>query len=88
MIFFGHINKYNLNTDKIEINLFWDMMCGYPIDHRFFFINMNYKLYSIFKEYYLYNKINIDCNPYYHDYHLSIYLRDNVKNLVIQKYNK
>ena len=83
--FFGHINKYNFNTDKIEINLFWDMICGYPIDHRFFFINMNYKLYSIFKDYYQYNKININCNPYYHDYHLSIYLRDNMKNIVIQK---
>ena len=83
--FFGYINKYNLNNDKIDINLFWDMICGYPIDHRFFFINMNYKLYSVVKEYYLYNEIDINCNIYYHDYHLSIYLRDKIKNIIIHK---
>ena len=83
--FFGHINKYNLNKDKIDVNLHWYMICGYPIDHRFFFINMNYKLYSVFKEYYQFNKVDINCNVYYHDYHLSIYLRDYMKNIVIQK---
>ena len=83
--FFGHINKYNLDTDKIYVNLLWDSMCGYPIDHRFFFINMNYKLYLVLNEYYQNNKINIYANPYYHDYHLSLYLKQQIKNIVIQK---
>ena len=83
--YFGYINKYDFDSDKIYINLLWDMMCGYPIDHRFFFINMNFKLYSILQEYYLTNKINIYANPYYHDYNLSIYIRNQIKNIVIQK---
>ena len=81
---FGHINKYNFDSDKVEVNLYWDVICGYPIDHRFFFVNMNYNLYLIFKEYYQ-NKIDIYSNEYYHDYNLTIYLRDNSKDLVIQK---
>ena len=83
--FFGYINKYNLDSDKVYVNLLWDSMCAYPIDHRFFFINMNYKLYLILNEYYQNNKINIYANPYYHDYNLSLYLKKQVKNIVIQK---
>jgi ferritin len=82
---FGHINQYTLNYDKIGKNLYWYMICGYPIDHRFFFVNMNYRLYSIFKEYYQNCHININSNEYYHDFNLSIYLKDNMKNLIIQK---
>ena len=83
--FFGYINKYNLDSDKIYVNLLWDSMCAYPIDHRFFFINMNFKLYLVLNEYYQNNKINIYANPYYHDYNLSLYLKQQVKNIVIQK---
>ena len=83
--FFGYINKYNLDSEKIYVNLLWDSMCAYPIDHRFFFINMNFKLYLILNEYYQNNKINIYANPYYHDYNLSLYLKQQVKNIVIQK---
>ena len=83
--FFGYLNKYNLNSDKVETNLLWEMICGYPIDHRFFFINMNYKLYSLLKDFYQNNKIDIYSNPYYHNYYLSLYLRDNMKNIIIQK---
>ena len=83
--YFGYVNKYNFDSDKVEVNLFWDVICGYPIDHRFFFVNMNYKLYLLFKEYYQNNFIDINSNEYYHDYHLSIYLRNNTKNLVIKK---
>ena len=83
--YFDHINKYNLDNEKVEINLYWHMISGYPIDHRFFFINMNFKLYLILKDYYQNNNINIYANEYYHDYHLTIYLRDNLKNLVIKK---
>ena len=83
--FCDYINKYNLDNDKVEINLFWQMITGYPIDHRFFFINMNFKLYLIFKDYYQNHIIDIYANEYYHDLHLTIYLRDNLKNLVIQK---
>ena len=60
-------------------------MCAYPIDHRFFFINMNFKLYLVLNKYYHNNKINIYANPYYHDYNLSLYLKQQVKNIVIQK---
>ena len=83
--FFGYINKYNLDSEEIYVNLLWDSMCAYPIDHRFFFINMNFKLYLILNEYYQNNKINIYANPYYHDYNLSLYLKQQVKNIVIQK---
>ena len=83
--FYGYINKYNLDSEKIYVNLLWDCMCAYPIDHRFFFINMNYKLYLVLNEYYLNNKINLNANPYYHDYNLSLYLKQQVKNIVIQK---
>ena len=82
--YFGYIHRYNINSDKIHVNLLWDMMCEYPIDHRFFFINMNYKLYLILKEYYQ-NKISIYSNEFYHDYHLSAYLKSQTKNIVIQK---
>ena len=81
---FGYLKKYNFNSDKIYVNLMWDMMTGYPIDHRFFFINMNYKLYLIIKDYYQ-NKIDIYSNKYYHDYHLTIYLKRKIKNITIQK---
>ena len=37
--YFGYINKYNYESDKVYINLIWDMMCAYPIDHRYFYIN-------------------------------------------------
>ena len=84
--FFGYIYKYNFDSDKIYVNLLWDMMCAYPIDHRFFFVNMNYNLYLIFKEYYQNKKISIYSNEYYHDYNLSIYLRQRDKNIFIQKY--
>ena len=81
----GYLNKYNLDSDKIYVNLLWDMMCAYPIDHRFFFVNMNYNLYLIFKEYYQNNKISIYSNEYYNDYNLSIYVRQRDKTVVIQK---
>ena len=83
--FFGYINKYNLDSEKIYVNLLWDSMCAYPIDHRFFFINMNFTLYLVLNEYYQNNKINIYANPYYHDYNLSLYLKQQMKNIVIQK---
>ena len=41
--YFGHLHKYNFDSDKVYVNLIWDRMCGYPIDHRFFLVNMNYK---------------------------------------------
>ena len=82
--YFGYIQKYNFDSDKVHINLLWDMMCEYPIDHRFFFINMNFKLYLILKDFYQ-NKISIYSNEFYHDYLLSIYLKRQTKNIVIQK---
>ena len=42
-------------------------------------------IYLILNEYYQNNKINIYANPYYHDYNLSLYLKQQVKNIVIQK---
>ena len=86
--YFGYINKYNFDADKVSVNLIWDMMCAYPIDHRYFYINMNYNLYLIFKEYYQNNIINIYSNEYYHDYNLSIYLQKKTKNVVIQKFQQ
>ena len=83
--YFGYINKYNFDSDKVYINLIWDMMCAYPIDHRFFFINMNYNLYLIINEYYQNDHISIYSNEYYHDYNLSIYLQLQKINVVIQK---
>ena len=82
---FGYVNKYCLDSDKVDINLFWDMICTYPIDHRFFFINMNFKLYLTFKEYYQNDKIDIYSNEHYHDFHLCIYLKDNMKNIMVHK---
>ena len=83
--YFGYINKYNLDSDKVYVNLIWDMMCAYPIDHRYFYINMNFNLYLILKEYYQNNSISIYSNEYYHDFNLSIYLQRNTKNVIIQK---
>jgi len=83
--YFGYINKYNFDSDKIYINLIWDMMCAYPIDHRYFYINMNFNLYLILKEYYQNNSISIYSNEYYHDYNLSIYLQRKTKDVIIQK---
>ena len=83
--YFGYINKYNFDSDKIYINLIWDMMCAYPIDHRYFYINMNFNLYLIFKEYYQNDSISIYSNEYYHDYNLSIYLQRKSKDVIIQK---
>ena len=37
--YFGYINKYNYDSDKVSVNLIWDMMCAYPIDHRYYYIN-------------------------------------------------
>ena len=83
--YFGHLHKYNFDSDKVYVNLIWDMICGYPIDHRFFFVNMNYKLYSIIKDYYQKNIISIYANEYYHDYNLSIYLKRKISNISIKK---
>ena len=83
--YFGYVNKYCLDSEKIDVNLYWDMICTYPVDHRFFFVNMNFKLYLTFKEYYQNDKIDIYSNEQYHDYHLSIYLKDNMKNILIHK---
>ena len=82
--YFGYLKKYNFDADKIYVNLMWDMMSGYPIDHRFFFINMNHKLFSTIKEYYQ-NEVDIYTNKYYHDYNLTIFLMKNIKNISIQK---
>ena len=82
---FGYVNKYCLDSDKIDVNLFWDMICTYPVDHRFFFVNMNFKLYLTFKEYYQNDKIDIYSNEHYHDYHLCIFLKDNMKNIIVHK---
>ena len=86
--YFGYINKYNYESDKVYINLIWDMMCAYPIDHRYFYINMNFDLYLIFREYYQNDLINVYANEYYHDYNLSIYLQKKTKNVVIQKFQQ
>ena len=83
--YFGYLHKYNFDSDKVYVNLIWDMICGYPIDHRFFFVNMNYKLYSIIKDYYQKNIISIYANEYYHDYNLSIYLKRKISNISIKK---
>ena len=79
---FGLINKYSLDKDKIKINLYWNMISGFPIDHNFFFINMNYTLFSSLKKFYQ-KEINIFSNEYYHDYSLTIYLRQQMKNEII-----
>ena len=83
--YFGYLHKYNFDSDKIYVNLIWDMMCGYPIDHRFFFINMNYKLYLIMKDYYQNNLISIYSNEYYQDYNLIIYLKKQIENIPVKK---
>ena len=83
--YFGHLLKFNYDFDKIKVNLLWDMMCGYPIDHRFFYANMNYQLYSIIKDYYQNDIININSSEYYHDYNFTIYLKRKTKNIIIQK---
>ena len=83
--YFGYINKYNFDSDKVYTNLIWDMMCTYPIDHRYFYINMNFNLYLILKEYYQNDLISIYSNEYYHDYNLGIYLQRKTKNLIVQK---
>ena len=83
--YFGHLYKYNFDSDKVYVNLLWDMMCAYPIDHRYFFVNMNYKLYLALKDYYQNDIISIYANEYYHDYNLCIYLKKQFKNLTIQK---
>ena len=82
---YGYLTKYNFDSDKVYVNLLWGMMCAYPIDHRFFFVNMNYKLYSVLRDYYQNEKISIYANEYYHDYNLSIYLKRQIKNITIQK---
>ena len=86
--YFGYLKKYNFDSDKVYVNLIWDMISGYPIDHRFFFINMNFKLYLIIKEYYQNNIINICSNEYYHDYSFTIYLKKQIMNITIQKINQ
>ena len=83
--YFGYIKKYNNDADKVYVNLLWDMMCEYPIDHRFFFININYELYIVLKDYYQNNKISIYANEFYQDYHLSAYLKRETKNIIIKK---
>ena len=83
--YFGYLLKYNLDSDKVNVDLLWDIMCEYPIDHRFFYVNMNFKLYSIIKDYYQNNIINIYSSVYYHDYNFSIYLKKKTKNIKIQK---
>jgi len=84
-LLFGYLNKFCLNNDKIRTNLYWYVMSGYPIDHRFFFINMNYELFTVLKDYYQNEKIKIYSNEYYHDYHLVLYLRKNMKHIEIEK---
>ena len=81
---FGFMNQFNLENDKIKINLHWYIICGYPIDHRFFFINMNYELFYLLSEFYQ-KEAKDFCNEYYHDYHLVIYLKQNMKTIEIQK---
>ena len=81
---FGQVNKYILNSDKININLIWYVDCGYPIDHRFFFVNMNKELFSILKKFYNGGDINYYSNEYFHDYYLAIYLKNNMKKIEIQ----
>ena len=83
--YFGYLLKYNFDSDKIYVNLMWEMMTSYPIDHRLFFINMNYALYSVIKEYYQNNIISIYSNEYYFDYNFSIYLKLKMKNITIEK---
>ena len=81
---FGFMNKFCLENDKIKINLHWYLICGYPIDHRFFFVNMDYKLFSVLRNFYQ-KEANEFCNEYYHDYQLVIYLRQFMQNIEIQK---
>ena len=81
---FGYINKYGLDNEKITTNLHWYISCGYPIDHRFFFINMNYELFSFLKEYYQ-KDTKIFANEYYQDYQLVIYLKQRMKKIEIEK---
>ena len=80
----GFVNKYCLNNDKTKINLYWYIICGYPIDHRFFFINMNYQLFNTIKLFYQ-KIIKVNSEEYYHDYYLTIYLRKHMKKIEIQK---
>ena len=81
---FGFMNKFCLENDKIKINLHWYLICGYPIDHRFFFANIDYKLFSVLRNFYQ-KEANEFCNEYYHDYQLVIYLRQYMQNIEIQK---
>ena len=81
---FGFAYQYCLDNDKIRINLYWYLVCGYPIDHRFYIININYELLNYLKKFYK-NQINIFANKNYHDYHLVIYLKQHMKNIEIEK---
>ena len=81
---FGFVHQCCLDNDKIKINLNWYMILGYPIDHRFYIMNMNYELLNFLKKFYK-NQISIFANENYHDYHLVIYLKKHMKNIEIEK---
>ena len=73
---FGQVIKYNLDRDKIINHLFWDTICSYPIDHRFYCINMDNKLYEKIKNYF--NNINFKYSTeLFLDYNLNIFLSIN-----------
>ena len=81
---FGFVYQYCLDNDKIKINLYWYLICGYPIDHRFYIININNELLNILNKFYK-DQISIFANENYHDYHLVIYLKKHMKNIDIEK---
>ena len=81
---FGFVHQYCLENDKTKINLYWYMICGYPIDHRFYVINMNNELLYHLNNFYK-RQISIYANENYHDYSLVIYLKKYMKNIEIQK---
>ena len=81
---FGFVQQYCLDNDKINVNLYWYLICGYPIDHRFYIMNINNELLNNLKNFYK-NQISIFANENYHDYHLLIYLKKHMINMEIEK---
>ena len=85
---FGQVIKYNLDRDKIINYLYWNSICSYPVDYRFYCISMNNKFYEKIKNYYK-NLANKYSTQILFGYNLSISLDINLGSdeFTIQKIN-
>lgn len=70
---YGEIQQFDIVLQQIYYLHYYDMTASSPLDHRFYYINIDENIYKVIKRYFN-EYINPDAGVQYHDFKFGIFL--------------